>query len=288
VLQALASSLNPHYSRLVATNTDIWAMYCESGTALSARSQVIGSGSWDAKIDLATGSGLDEQFDTAVSDNDQGGSSVLTIDSDACFSPQLRYQQNVPVVVYLSEAAGGQVLLRHTNRRTGSFATPATLDSGASTFDTVLLYDLSSFEYADLTMAAGSSTTADVYHPQSNVLIEHPGDCICLGMAAKFRYLKLLLSTAGSGGSVTYSYWTNDGWVAFTPAGGNYAFDASDQELLLWDDYQSIPQLWQKQAMADNDPLYWVLIQVESGYTTGPVGSQITAMSDLKAISLRR
>jgi hypothetical protein len=302
----LASSANDHFSRLTVATSDIWAIFCENGTALSARSQVIGSGSWDAATILASGGDLDDQFDVAVSDSDQIGvvfdqaqlkfrefdgdnwGSVVTLDGDEGFSPQLRYRQNVPVVVYLSAVAGGQVVLKQTDRRTGSFSTPSPLDPRAGTFDSVLLYDLSSFDYADLTTAAASAATADVYHPESNELFGDPGDCLCVGMATKFRYLKLLLSTAGSGGSVVYSYRTNDGWIAFTPAGGNYAFDATDQELALWDDYDSIPTLWRKLAMPGAEPLYWVLIQVESDYTVGPVGSQITSMSDLKTISLRR
>jgi len=85
-----------------------------------------------------------------------------------------------------------------------------------------------------------------------------------------------------------YSYWTDDGWVAFTPAGGQYGFDAMNKELLLWDDYASIPGTWQRKGISEEDTLYWLKVQVDSEFTVGPVGSQITAISDLKAVSLRR
>ena len=95
-------------------------------------------------------------------------------------------------------------------------------------------------------------------------------------------------STAGGGGTVSYSYWTSGGWVAFTPVGGNYHLDTTDYDLLLWEDYHSIPGDWQKQAIGDGEAMFWITIQVNSDYSVGPVGSQITAVSDIRAIATRR
>ena len=188
-------------SRLVITSTSLQAIYSHGGNGLSARSRALAGGSWQAAVDLATGAGLDEHFDAAVSDNgtvgvvfDQSGlkyreydgdgwGAVVTLDSDEALSPQVGFIQNVPVVLYLVETAPGQRVIRHTNRRAGSFAEATELDRSAKTFDSVKLYDISSFEYADVTAAAASAATADLYHPQSGVLVKDPVDCICLGMA---------------------------------------------------------------------------------------------------------
>ncbi|MCK4460990.1 MAG: hypothetical protein KAW46_04265, partial [candidate division Zixibacteria bacterium] len=113
------------------------------------------------------------------------------------------------------------------------------------------------------------------------------GHTMYLGMDRKFRYLRVLLSTVGVGGTLTYSYWDGANWIAFTPAGGNYDFDSSDRELLLWNDYDGTPGGWQKEALEDNER-YWVKIQVSTVFTTGPVGSQITSISDVGAIIVRR
>jgi hypothetical protein len=138
-----------------------------------------------------------------------------------------------------------------------------------------------------LTSEATSGVTADAYHPNSSALVEDSGDIAYLGMDQKFRYVKFLLSTAGAGGTVVYSYWDGSNWMAFTPTGGNFALDATDKDLLLWDDYVSIPDDWQKK-LVNGQTRFWVKIEVDSSFTTGPVGSQITAASDLQAFIVRR
>jgi len=212
---------------------------------------------------------------------------VVDLDDDEGLSPQLLFSDNVPVIVYLSETASDQMLLRYTSRKTGSFSPPEPLDAAAKQFDSAILYDASSCSYAVLTDAAGGSATADVYHPLSGTLIKQDSDAVFLGMDQKFRYVKLLLSTAGSGGTVSYSYWDGSNWRAFTPVSGDFNLDATDYDLLLWQDYFSMPGDWQKKAIND-DTRFWVMIRAVSPFATGPVGSQITAISDLRAVSVRR
>ncbi len=302
----LTNGVTALFAKTVIGTSDIFVVYGHGGSTLSIRSRPISGGSWTSAVDLASSaSNFDEHFDVAVSDNgllavvyDQAAlkyrefdgavwSAVVDLDSSEGNSPQLMFNANVPVVVYLSEYASGQEQLMYTSRETGSFGSPQPLDPGAGLFDEVLAYDTSSSSYDNLTTAASSAATADVYHSSSSSLIKELGDAVYFGMDRKFRYLRILLSTVGVGGTLTYSYWDGANWIAFTPAGGGYDFDSSDRELLLWNDYDGAPGGWQKEALED-DERYWVNIQVSTTFTTGPVGSQITSISDVGAIIVRR
>lgn len=302
---ALTAGASSAYSKVLVGPNDIYVIYANGGLYFSIRSQPIGGGSWTSEYHIATGTAFDQHFDAAFSSDsflgvtfDHGQlkyreydginwGSIVTLDSDGGNFPQMLFRDNVPAVVYLSSLASDQVLVKYTTRTTGSFSTPAVLDERAKQFDSVTLYDASSSSYADLTSEAGSGATADVYHPNSSVLVEDSGDIVYLGMDQKFRYVKFLLSTAGAGGTVVYSYWDGSNWTAFTPAGGAFALDATDKDLLLWNDYVSIPDDWQKK-LVNGQTRFWVKIEVDSSFTTGPVGSQITAASDLQAFIVRR
>jgi hypothetical protein len=48
----------------------------------------------------------------------------------------------------------------------------------------------------------------------------------------------------------------------------------------LWDDIQSTPVDWQK-LMKSTQFKFWVRAMVTGAFTTGPVGSQITAAANL-------
>jgi hypothetical protein len=302
----LSDASSELYSRMVIGVSDVFVIYSHGGSTLSVRSRPNSGGSWANAVDLASSSGnIDEHFDAAVADNglvavvyDQVAlkyreydgavwGPVVDLDSNEGNSPQLMFNANVPVVVYLSEFASGQEQLLFTSRETGSFDTPQPLDDGADTFDEVLVYDTASSSYNDLTAAAASAATADVYHSSSSTLLKELSDTIYLGMNRRFRYLRILLSTAGVGGTLSYSYWDGAAWIAFTPAGSTYQFDASDRELILWNDYDATPDNWQKEAL-ESDERFWVKIQVTSAFTTGPVGSQITSISNVGTMIIRR
>ena len=302
----LTGAVTELYSKVVIGASDIFVVYSHGGSTLSTRSLPIVGGGWTAAIDLASSAGdFDQHFDAAVSDNsllavayDQTAlkyreydgaawSPVVDLDADEGDSPQLLFNVNVPVVVYLSQYATGQEQLMYTSRETGSFAEPQPLDPGAGAFDEVLVYDTASSSYNDLTAAAANATTADLYHSSSSTLLKLVGDAVYIGMGRRFRFLRILLSTVSVGGELTYSYWDGANWNAFTPAGGAYDFDASDRELLLWNDYDGTPDDWQKGALGA-DGRYWVKIQVTAAFSTGPVGSQITSISNLGAVIVRR
>ncbi|MEA3297088.1 MAG: hypothetical protein U9R56_04420 [candidate division Zixibacteria bacterium] len=303
ILTGGSSSL---YSRLVIGTNEIFAFYTHANDTLSMRSVSISGGSWTTAVILATCSGdFDQDFDAAMSEGgllgivfDQealkyrefDGSSwgpVVSLDETEGICPQLYFNNEVPVIVYLSELASDQIQLVYTSRKSGSFSTPEPLDKSAKLFDSVVLYDNTTSSYADLTSAAASATAADVYHPNSSVLVKQSGDILYLGLDQRFRYIKFLLSTAGSGGTVMYSYWDGSNWTAFTPTGGAFHLDATDHDLLLWQDYASMPEDWQKRSINDNTR-FWIKVEVDSVFSTDPVGSRVTAISDLSAVIVRR
>ena len=134
-------------------------------------------------------------------------------------------------------------------------------------------------------MTAGNAAAGDVYHPDSAAIFKQTGDALYLGMQHKFHYLMIILSTAGSGGAVSWQYHNGLEWISFEPSGGGYHFGSPDQGLLLWDDYVSVPSDWQK-CNVEGSSLFWIKAVVSSAFSTGPVGTQITTVSEIEAVVL--
>ncbi|RLF29202.1 MAG: hypothetical protein DRN14_02660, partial [Thermoplasmata archaeon] len=259
---ALTGGASSVYSKVIIGASDIYVVFTEAAVKVAIRSLPVGGGSWSDEYSIASGTVLYEHFDAALAADGRLGvvwdrgeleyreydgaswGAVATLDEDGGAFPQLIFSGNVPVVVYLSSYASDQNVLKNTSRHTGSFSSPEPLDSRAKTFDAVIIYESTSATYENVTTAAGSGTTGDVYHSASGKLLAATGDALYLGMDDKFRYGKFLLSTAGAGGTVVYSYWDGSNWIAFTPAGGCFVFDATDKDLLLWQDFNSVPQDW--------------------------------------------
>lgn len=248
---------------------------------------------------------MDEHFDAAVSDDGRLGvvfdsgqlryrefdgsnwSSVVTVDESEASYPQIMFSGNVPVITYLAELADGQTLVKYTHRRTGTFVSPLILDGRSGFFDAVVLYDSASSSYYDVTQAAADDTVADIAHPSSGCAVKTDGDFLYMGMASPFRLLSLTLSTPGVGGSVSYAYFDGSNWKTFTPVGGNFNMDTSQKCLVLWEDIVGIPDDWQA-VMVNGAMNFWIRIEVVSGFSTGPVGSRFTAVSNINAISCGR
>lgn len=299
----LSSGASSAYSKLIMLGSYIYAIYTLGGTKLSYRRKHTNVSTWDDEIDISTGTGYDHNFDAAVSDDSRLGvvfddskvryrefdgdkwSGIADVDDDGGDFPQIRYFNNCPYITYLSSFGSGQKRLVYSRRLGQTFSDPENLDQRKSTFEKVLCYNSVVAGYSDLTTAAGDSTAGDVYHPDSSVLFKEDGDVLYLGMSGKYHYLKIILSTAGSGGEVSWQYYNGRDWISFEPQGGSYNFNSLDKELLLWDDYSSIPPDWQKYTI-ENSNLFWVRIVVASSFDTGPVGTQITALSNVEAIVL--
>lgn len=302
---SLSSGFTSAYSKIVIGPNELYVVYTAQGTDLYFTKRSINGGSWSSASIISSTGTFDHHFDLAVNaeglvgvvfDNDQlrfrefdgiNWSATVTLDTDGGTFPQVNYFGNVPVVVYLHQFDAGQIEIRQTNKQSGSFSTPAVLENRAKQFDDVILYDSVSNSYSDLTSQASSATAADVFHPSSGALVKAVGDSLYLGMQKKFRYIRFLLSASGVGGSVNYSYWDGNVWKAFVPQGGNFNLNAADKQLLLWTDFESQPADWQ-QTPVDGDVFFWVRIKVDTAYSTFPVGSRITANSDLLALTVRR
>lgn len=290
-------------SRIGVSSSHVFVVY--TGTDVSARWRPLSGGSWTAKYTVASGTGIDEHFDAAVSTDGLLGivfdcgqlryreydgsnwSALATLDEEEGDHPQLFFVKNVPVVSYLNTQSATQAQIRFVERSAGVFSPPAVLDNRAGVFDGVVLFDAVSGSYAELTAAASSEDTADVYHPMSGVMLKNVGDCVYLGMDLPFRFVTFALSTSGTGGTTGYSYWDGSNWKGFSPAGEMFHLDALEAMVALWDDYSSISADWQQVAV-DGTVKYWLRIEVTSDFATGPIGSRITAISGITALAVRR
>ena len=302
VISTGASSV---YSKLVLGINDLYAIWVDSVLSISMKSYPLSGGNWSTKQLIGSGSELDSNFDVALSQDGKLGvvfddnklyyreydsanwSALVTIDTDEGFLPQLFYKENVPYVIYTVFDSSEEYQLKYVSRKSGMFSTPVALDDASKKIDAVILYDTNSSTYADLTSEAASVTIADIFHSASNSLLENEGDILYLGMNKQFRYLYVNLFTSGVGGTVNYSYWDGSNWRAFTPASGNFNFDSSEKKLLLWDDYLSLPQDWQKSIVNSAD-YFWIKITATTNYSTPPIGSKITSITDIHALTVRR
>jgi hypothetical protein len=299
----LSSGASAAYSKSLITGSFLYVVYTLGGTKLAYRRKDANAALFDDEVDIATGTGFDHNFDAAVSGEGRLGvafdfgkisfrefdgntwSGIQDIDDDGGSFPQLNYYNNNPYIIYLSDFGSSQEKILYSRKPGSSFSSPAVVDPGKTTFARVLCYNSVVANYGDLTAAAGNDTAGDLYHPDSGAMFTEKGDAVYLGLMEKYHYLKIILSTAGSGGVVCWQYYNGTEWINFTPTGGSYNFDTLNKELLLWDDYASMPVYWQKKSIEGSE-LYWLRIVVATSFTTDPVGSQISSVSNAGAIVL--
>lgn len=290
---------------LVGTN-DLFVVYAAVNAGIAIRSLPLAGGSWTSEYWIASGvSGFGEHLDAAVGpdgrlavvfndsqfryrefDGSNWGA-LVTLDAVPQYSPQVLFRDSTPVVIHASGFAGSQSLFRFTERRNGVFTAPEPLDPRAGLFDSVLLYHQESGSYANLTAAAASANAGDLLHPSSGCLLKGVGDALYRGMSRPFRYAELLLATTGAGGAISFSYWDGNHWVGFTPASGLSYLDAYDVRLLLFADYGSLPGDWQERTV-NGVRRFWIRIETTSAFVTGPVGSQLSAISSIQRLIVRR
>jgi hypothetical protein len=295
------------YLQIQSDANSVHVVYSEGGTQIAHRSRAISGGSWSSEFVIASGTGFSDRFDSALTndgllavvfvhnglkyrefDSTNWGAVVTLETGSSVSSPQVFFRDRVPVAIYLLGLLGTQQgQLRYTDRSTGTFFPSLPVDGRATQFDNVVLYDKSSQSYADLTSEAANSAAADVYHPSSNVLLKNIGDECYFGMTEQFRFVEIALSTVGAGGSVGFRYWDGSNWNSFAPVGGGTSLDTAAEQLLLWDDYSSAPNDWQRTTIAGENR-FWIKMEVVADFTTGPIGSRATAISYAQAIRYRR
>lgn len=293
------------WSRLAVDSAQIHAFLAYGNSHLAMRSYPLSGGAWTAESTVYTSSGVGSDFDVAVTD--AGGLAVVVcdpypryrefdgfnwgpvtqLDARPSSSPQVMFRDGNPVIILLAGIGPNQTALLHTARVGGAFLPTSYVDRRARAFDRVLLYRAASASYHDVTSGASDSYTGDVVHPQSGATLAAVGDRIFVGLEDSFRFLTVLLSTAGAGGTVEYSYWDGSGWKSFTPLSGGSNFGLLTNQMSLWSDYAGIPRDWQKTTV-NSHRLFWLKIECSSDFATAPIGYQVTAVSNIQQLVARR
>lgn len=300
----LAGAGTTTYSKLLIGALDIFAVTAVSSNSLIMESRPISGGGWSSPFTIVSGVSVAFNFDAAISSDgrlavvysdgqlkyrEYDGSSwsgIITVASIGD-EPQLLNRGNIPIIVYFALTEGAQRRIEFVERLDGNWSSPVSLDNRADFLWALLLFDSVSATFETLTAAAASSASGDIFHSVSGGLFKLAGDKMYAGNSAPFRYLQTLLSTVGTGGTVSYSYWDGSGWISFTPDNGLSHFTGSINRVIFWTDYQSIPGAWQKNSV-NGVSAFWLKIEVTSDFTTPPVGSFITAISELQNLQARR
>ncbi|MCP4703140.1 MAG: hypothetical protein GY865_00900 [candidate division Zixibacteria bacterium] len=301
--ETLSSGGTTAFNKLISMDDYIYSVYSFGGAKIYYRRKQFNSGTWDSESEIFSGSNLDENLDVASSGDNRIGvvwddgeikfkefdgnnwSGVIVADTNGGEFPQIKYINNVPYLTFISVVESGQNNILYSYRDGTGFTIPEILSKSKTGFAKLFCYDLSSASFEDLTVAAGDSTVSDIFHSDSSAIIKDTGDTLYLGLTEKYHYLKSILSTAGVGGVVNWQYYDGNEWVSFVPLGGAWNFDDTNKGLLLWDDIYSVPDGWQKNSINGSE-LFWIKVTVTTTFTTGPVGTQMTTVPDIKAAVL--
>jgi len=293
------------YAAMIESGDYQYIFYTEGGAKVAYRRKLNAGIVWNSEVILASGSGHGEHLSAATTDDGRIGltyasasglkfrefsgsawSAEYVLDEEAVTNPAASYQGGIPYVIYLKPFGTNMHQAMYTRKGESAFQSPTPLDNRKSSLQKLFVYDASAGTYQNKTEEAASTATADIFHASSGKLLAVSGDAVYLGMDSPFHFLNVILSTAGSGGEVIWRYWDGQVWKSFTPASGSWHFSSTQKELLLWDDYHSIPADWQKKTVSDANH-YWISVTVSSSFGIAPIGTQISSVSNLKAISMK-
>jgi hypothetical protein len=300
----LTSGSSSAYCSMVEAGGYQYVIYSDGGTTIAYRRKLNAAVLWNSEVVLATGSGFDKRLAAAVSDDSRIGvayadadslkfreysgstwSGEHTVENVAVDHPVVSYQGGLPYVLFSREYGTDMPLVMYSRLAGTQFQSPASLDGRKSYLQKLLVYDASAGTYQDRTSEASSADSGDIYHGTSGALLAAVGDTIFIGMNDPFHLLNIILLTSGSGGEVTWKYWDGQVWQSFIPSSGSWHFSGSPATVLLWDDFGSIPNDWQ-QKVIEGTAHYWIAVSVTASYSTAPVGSQMTAIASLQALSV--
>ena len=301
--ETLLASASSAYIKAVTMADYVYAIYSHGNSKISYRRKNYQVSNWEDEVDIFSGYNLDFNFDACVSQDGRLGvawddgdmkfrefdgsnwSGVYVVDTNGGESPQVKYVNNIPHVVYISAVGSGQNNLVYCCRDGSGFSNPEILVKSKSALTKVICYNASSAGFEDVTAAASDSTAGDIYHSVSSAIIKEVGDTLYIGLSERFHYLKAILSTAGVGGSIVWQYYNGNEWISFVPSSGNWHFADIDKNILLWDDLYSVPGNWQKNSVNGTE-LFWVRITAALPFSIGPVGTQMTTIPDIKSVVL--
>lgn len=300
----LTSGSSSAYCCMVEADGYQYVFYSNGGTSVAYRRKLNAAALWNSEVVLATGSGFDDRQAAAVSNDGRIGvayadsgslkfreysgstwSGEHSVENAAVDHPAVSYQDGVPYVLFSREYGTNMHLVMYSRLIGTQFQSPAPLDSRKSYLQKLFVYDASAGTYQDKTSEASSTDTGDIFHGTSGALLSDVGDAVFFGMNDPFYLLTIILSTSGSGGEVAWKYWDGQVWKSFTPSSGPWHFSGSPATILLWEDFASIPGNWQQKAI-EGITGYWIAVSVTVDFVADPVGSQITAIADLNALSV--
>lgn len=291
----LTSGSTSCYSQLVLRPNHIYCIYTEGDAKLAYRRISTSGAIFDDEVTLYSGSGLGAGFCGACSDDLRLGiafrdasylyykeydgaqwSGLIPVDTSPSVEPNLYFRQSVAYIVYAVQIGANQQVPHYSYRDGDSFAPPEPISPEVSTFESMLCYSPSAgANFTDRTQDAANDTASDVFHEATGRMLLSAGDGVYFGQSEKFATVTVTLSTNGVGGEVSWYYWNGSDWKAFTPASGPYHFESSPAVVRLWDDSSSLPSDWQT-CVVNNAARYWVKAIATAGFSTGPIGSQIT------------
>ncbi len=299
----LSGTTTDPYAKLATRAGYLHCLFTAGGTSLKNRSISLDSALWNSAETLYTGTGLGRDLAVAVAPDGMLGvlfaadgalflkefdgatwGALQTVSTNPAASPSLSYVSNAPHAQFLQPIGTSQNQLLESHRSGGQFTPPAGVLSQCATLATVFCLDADAgVAFADRTSQAASATGADLFHSASGALVAHIDDSVYFGADDRFTFLRILLSTVGSGGVVAWSYWNGAEWIVFVPVSGGYHFDAANAGIRLFSDGGAMPADWQK-TLVNNTNRYWIRAAVIGAFTTPPIGSQITAVPNLTTL----
>jgi hypothetical protein len=291
-----AGATSPVYGQVEIFNDRVYAFYTDGGAKLADRYFPVLGSLWAAEEILATGTGFDSNFAVHASADGKLGtayasssglfyrefdgavwSGALLVDAVGT-APMLVFPNGVPTVLLLKALGTAQNQMVYAQKGESGFGAAVPLFVAEAAFAKLFVFDASAaVKFQDKTSEAASAAAGDVLHSSSGAMLKDAGDALYLGAEEPFHFFRVINSVAGVGGVVTYSYWNGSEWVAFIPHTGNYNFTDTGAGIYLWLDKAQIPTGWLK-ASVSGAVKFFVKIEAATAFTTGPVGSQLSAL----------
>lgn len=288
---------------MIEQNYFQFLFYTEGDGKLAYRYKANGAILWESEIILASGAGFDEQFSAAASRDGRVAvgyvnasglrfreysgstwSAEMVVENGDVAAPAVAYRGGDAFLLFIRNSSDQRHALMVSHKEAGGFSAPVALDTRKADLKKLLVYNAGAGTYQDKTSQAASEAAGDVIHSASGALLDEIGDTVYIGLDEPFNALYIRLSTIGAGGEVTWKFWDGQGWKMFSPYSGTWHLSSSDQDIILWSDYQALPADWQKREISGHT-CYWIAVAVTAAFTAAPVGSRVTAVTDLKAYS---
>ncbi len=301
--QTLTGGAASASGRLLTNSQLLYIFFTEGSSSLTYRRKNLISSTFESAVTLSTGTGFSNKLCPAANSDGRIGiayeknsqlafrefsgtiwSAEFVISANACDLVSASYQGGIVYILFSLEVGTGMRLLYYSRQLEDTFSAPEPLDTRKAFLDRLLVYDESAGSILDRSSEARSTASADIVHPNIGGMIMAAGDSVFFGNSRPFHSLTFELSTAGTGGEVIWRYFDGQTWKSFTPQSGQWNLTTSHHDMLLWQDLQNLPADWQKKTIEGN-ALYWIAATVTQSYSTAPVGSQISAVTNLTLFS---